>query len=71
MTNPESVPPPVDSTADSTTQIGEATQEWESSPLTEPDLAIDRRARRLQDGPDGATADESREAERIAQRPDF
>jgi len=71
MTNPESGQPPVDSTADSTTQVAEATNEWESSPLTEPDLAVDRRARSLQDGPDGATADESHEAERIAQQPDF
>ena len=71
MANPESGQPPVDSTADSTSQIEQASQEWESSPRTEPDLAVDRRARHLQDGPDGATADESKEAERIAQRPDF
>ena len=37
----------------------------------EPDLDVDRAARRLQDGPEGRDRAGAAEAERVAQRPDF
>ena len=37
----------------------------------DPELAVDREGRRLQDGPDGGGPAGAAEAERTAQRPDF
>jgi len=66
MTNPVS---DADS-EDSTDRVAEVTETWESSALTEPESAMDPSAKSLVDHGDTET-DEDREAERVAQRPDF
>jgi len=66
MTNPVS---DADS-EDSTDRVAEVTETWESAALTEPESAMDPSAKGLADHGDTET-DEDREAERVAQRPDF
>ena len=70
MTNPVSDADSEDSSEDSTDRVAEVTETWESSALTEPESAMDPSAKGLVDHGDTET-DEDREAERVAQRPDF
>jgi hypothetical protein len=59
-----------DLTADSRSRGGEVPPE-DDTPSAEPQLEVDREARRLQDGSEVAGPSGTSEAERIAQRPDF